>query len=149
MPEKNFTTVKLGERYDGGIVFYINQKMGYFLIAREYDLEDEYTWYDAPAAASSVGPGWYLPNVKELSLLYYKKDLVGNFGTVSPSTKSTFYWSSDGPEGFPNSIWAQIVPFNTGPAKNGYPTFFAKDSETNVRPIKKIFFAEDGSIFNQ
>ena len=92
--------INVGDEYGGGKVFYILQPgdQGYKagelhgLVAANEDLPQEsLSWFEAKAAVEMMevrgNKGWSLPNVKELSLLYQSKDLVGGFRDYS------YYWS--------------------------------------------------------
>jgi len=90
---------KIGERYGGGIVFYVDGSGQHGLIAANKDvsghspgkLEGDFTWYDAKIACENfVSEGfadWFLPNREQLNQLYQQRIAVGNFD-------ENYYWSS-------------------------------------------------------
>ncbi len=93
------SAITVGEKYRGGIVFYVDESGEHGLVAAKKNLAgrsrgmtaEEFTWYDAKAACTrfttnGVG-GWRLPNSSELRKLYEQRNLVGGFN-------HEFYWSS-------------------------------------------------------
>lgn len=77
-------------------------------------------WDEATAACSKLGPGWRLPTVDELNILYKNKDRIGGF-------KGKFYWSS-----------TEIGSFNAcfQLFSTGYRNVHAKYITNYVRAIK-------------
>ena len=87
----------IGEKYGGGIVFYVTPNGKHGLIAETYDIPVPCWWFDAQDFISaevnhSLGGGrnftdWRLPTKHELNTLYLKKNAVGGF-------EKGLYWSS-------------------------------------------------------
>ena len=77
---------KVGDKKDGGIVFWLDSTGNHGLIADVKDL-GKFTWREAINACKNKGEGWYLPDKSELDKLYQNKDKVGGFATGN-------YWSS-------------------------------------------------------
>jgi len=86
----------IGEKYGGGIVFYVNGEKG--LIAAPADLGD-FDWETALYKCKELNldgyQDWYLPNQDELDKLYQ------NIGPVAPAPNTNVggfarnvYWSS-------------------------------------------------------
>lgn len=78
----------------GGIVFYIDSSGVHGLEAQltDYNNGEKLPWKKAIEAGKSYGPGWHLPTLTELNLLYDKNDIVGINGDGASSTEE--YWSS-------------------------------------------------------
>ena len=102
----NAQPYKIGDKLNGGIIFYIDAKGLHGLIADTKDL-GEMNWNDAVSACKSKGSGWYLPNKIELNKLYLQKKIVGEF-------VYELYWSSTFDN---NNTWA------------AYSSYFSSGSE--------------------
>mgnify|MGYP001319940877 CR=1 FL=1 len=104
---------EIGDVYEGGIVFQINED-GTGLVA---DLEDlgQMNWLNAMAAAESATSqgydDWYLPSIEELTLMY---NTLGQGADNSGNFEYGFYWSSTE---IMNNAWG--VDFGTGAVDNG------------------------------
>jgi Protein of unknown function (DUF1566)/AAA ATPase domain len=126
----------IGAKYNGGVVFYWNDKTGKSgLIAAEQDLDSKYSWQDAIDSCKSLklnGFGdWRLPNLSELDLLYANRNVVGGFENEGQS----LYWSSqDNDEGN-----AFILSF-----KKGFHDIFSKVLTNHVRVIRS--FGDSSSL---
>jgi len=93
------TAITVGERYRGGVVFYVDGSGEHGLVAATTNVSgksrgmdsENFTWYDAKAACENfVSEGyndWFLPNAWQLNQLYRQKDVVGGFD-------DHLYWSS-------------------------------------------------------
>ena len=83
--------VSIGQRYQGGIVFYVDESRQHGLVAATRDLPGEYDWQGAKDAGERFVDGgfsdWYLPGKWELNELYKHKSVVGGFA-------DNVYWSS-------------------------------------------------------
>ena len=116
--------VTIGQRYAGGIVFYVDESRQHGLVAAMRDLPGKYEWQGAKEACErSVYGGfsdWYLPSKWELNELYTHKNKVGGFS-------DHFYWSSSGY--IADFAWFQI--FGDG-SQIGY----YKYNNLRVRPVR-------------
>ncbi len=85
------SAVSIGQRYQGGIVFYVDESRQHGLVAATRDLPGEYDWQGAKDAGERFVDGgfsdWYLPGKWELNELYKHKSAVGGFSGYT-------YWSS-------------------------------------------------------
>ncbi len=92
-PVPEVVTHKVGERYGGGIIFYVDATGQRGLIAAESDLPggEIYTWEAAKKACRELVKNghsdWRLPTKEELNKLYKKRSVVGGFAGI-------VYWSS-------------------------------------------------------
>ncbi len=118
------SAVSIGQRYQGGIVFYVDEYRQHGLIAATRDLPGEYDWQGAKDAGERFVDGgfsdWYLPGKWELNELYKHKSAVGGFA-------SGVYWSST--EYDANAAWTQ----NFG---DGGQQVSGKDRTWRVRPVR-------------
>jgi hypothetical protein len=118
------SAVSIGQRYQGGIVFYVDESRQHGLIAATRDLPGEYDWQGAKDAGERFVDGgfsdWYLPGKWELNELYEHKSAVGGFA-------SGVYWSST--EFNANFAWYQYFD-------NGFQNHFIKNIEWRVRPVR-------------
>jgi Protein of unknown function (DUF1566) len=85
----------IGEKYGGGIVFYITPDALHGLVAETKD-QGNYDWWAAQDSISIVEThstagknftDWRVPTIYELNLLYDQRTVVGGF-------KESAYWSS-------------------------------------------------------
>lgn len=101
------SAVSIGQRYQGGIVFYVDEYRQHGLIAATRDLPGEYDWQGAKDAGERFVDGgfsdWYLPGKWELNELYKHKSVVGGFAVYG-------YWSST--EDGAGNAWKQL--FDSG-----------------------------------
>jgi len=126
--------MKIGDEYDGGIVFFVDNGGMHGLIAAKEDLryhssgcaEGRFVWADAKAACHDfVSNGyrdWFLPNKEQLNQLYQQKDIVGCFADYS-----TGYWSSS--ETSKNNAWLQIF-------MSGFQSIGSKTYINRIRAIR-------------
>ena len=86
----NNSKIAIGQKFQGGIIFYVDETGEHGLIAATADLKQT-TWYEAKRECNQYRGGgyndWYLPNQDELNKLYKKKKVVGGF-------IDHYYWSS-------------------------------------------------------
>ena len=103
----------VGEKYGGGIVFYVDSTGQHGLIAAERDLSGKYTWQKAKEKCQNLRLNgfndWYLPNKEEMNKLYLNQAVVGGFASGD-------YWSSS--ENDNKSAWSQS--FSNGNKKKYY-----------------------------
>ncbi|MFZ4802828.1 MAG: DUF1566 domain-containing protein [Chlorobium sp.] len=108
--------VSIGQRYQGGIVFYVDESRQHGLIAATRDLPGQYDWQGAKDAADRFVDGgfsdWYLPGKWEQNELYKHKSAVGGFSVSR-------YWSST--EDSALDAWIQY--FNFGYQNYNYKSF--------------------------
>jgi len=91
-----FTLGELGPH--GGKVFYVDASGKHGLEALMADEINTLNWHDAVLAVTQHGPGWRLPTITELELLYSQRNIIGGFAKDD-------YWSST--EQDLNSAWIQ------------------------------------------
>lgn len=89
--------MKIGDKYEGGIIFLISTDGKEVLVAEDFDRKGLYTWNDA-MIFTNEDCDWYLPNKEELNQLYLQRGVVGCFAYG-------FYWSST--EVGADSAWRQ------------------------------------------
>jgi len=103
--------LKTGQRYGGGIIFYLTPDGKHGLIAATQD-QGQFKGFDASDAVSNPEnhstegkkyTDWRLPTLYELTLLYEQRDAVGGF-------IENGYWTST--EGAIDGYW--IVAFQSG-----------------------------------
>ena len=108
--------VSIGQRYQGGIVFYVDESRQHGLLAATRDLPGEYDWQGAKDAGERFVDGgfsdWYLPGKWELNELYKHKSVVGGFAEAN-------YWSST--ENGAGGAWVQH--FSGGNQAQGSKTY--------------------------
>lgn len=82
--------LKIGDEFQGGIVFYLDGSNEHGMIVSKQDLSATADWNEAVKFCTDYRGGgfddWYLPAIDELNLLYLNKDQVGTFTRFS-------YWS--------------------------------------------------------
>jgi hypothetical protein len=118
-------SLQLGDEYQGGIIFFINETNTHGLIASKKDLSGEADWDEAIQFCKDYRQDnfadWRLPTDIELNLLFEQKELVGNFVRFS-------YWSS--------TEYAQhfafFQNFYTGEQDNDF-----KDNTCYVRAVRE------------
>jgi hypothetical protein len=128
------TAPEIGDIYQGGIVFQINEN-GSGLVAATEDLTewaDYYEWGSAIALANYYNSegywGWHVPSVQDAQLMY---NTIGYGGDNSGSFEYTWYWTSSEA----NSELAFYVDFNGG----GHGST-SKFSTRRVRVIRSVTF---------
>ena len=57
------------------------------LLVAQNDFPTQMNWDDAVKACASLGPGWRLPTIDELNIIYQNKDKIRGF-------RDNYYWSS-------------------------------------------------------
>ncbi len=116
----------VGDAYQGGIVFFLDESSAHGLIASPEDLSGEADWEEAMQFCKACREGgyadWRLPDEVELDLLYRQKEVVGGFERFS-------YWSAtEYAEHF-----AFFQHFLTGERDNDF-----KDNTCYVRAIRSF-----------
>jgi len=127
---RNFRELKktvIGAKYQGGIVFYWNDKTGkHGLIAAENDL-GEFNWEEAKDTCDTLSlngySDWRLPTMDELGALYANRNVVGGFALSK-------YWSSDEI----NKAQAGCESFNYGVESN----YCYKSAKIRVRLVRSF-----------
>ena len=121
------SAVSIGQRYQGGIVFYVDESRQHGLVAATRDLPGEYDWQGAKDAGERFVDGgfsdWYLPGKWELNELYKHKSAVGGFSDY-------FYWSST--EDDADDAWDQY--FGSGGQDSNYGS--GKYGNFRVRAVR-------------
>lgn len=118
----------VGNKYQGGIIFWSNPITGHGLIAAENDFEGLYIWGEAQQKCADYSVkmdgvmynDWFLPPRDTLAILYFSKTIVGGFADEG-------YWSSTTEKG--ENAW------NRGFAK-GYQYAVKKNSAFRVRAVR-------------
>ena len=123
-------SITVGQRFQGGVVFYIDSTKSHGLIVLENDEihEDGVIWLNAVSNCKRIRSGgyadWRLPNAKELFLLYkanrslklnleytYSIPIYDSLGNMHINKKSSdkIYWSSS-----VKNNKAETLSFKTG-----------------------------------
>ncbi len=83
--------VSIGQRCQGGIVFYVDGSGQHGLVAATRDLPGQYDWQGAKEACERFVDGgfsdWYLPDKRDLNQLYLHQNAFRGFA-------EDCYWSS-------------------------------------------------------
>jgi hypothetical protein len=116
--------INIGDEYQGGIVFWLDESGMHGLIAMKKDLSGEADWNEAMEFCTECSEAgftdWRLPNEVELNSLFEQKNLVGGFVKFS-------YWSA--------TEYAQhfafFQHFSSGERNNDF-----KDNTCYVRAIR-------------
>ncbi len=120
--------LKIGDRYQGGIVFDIGPNGNSIKICSEKDL-GSLNWYQAQDSCKNYDEGghhdWYLPTIDELDLMYNNLFLneLGGF-------KKEWYWSSSETDG---QAWEQH--FTDGYKQNDGG---GNESQSFVRAVRSV-----------
>jgi len=116
--------LNIGDEFQGGIIFYLDDSNEHGLIVSKQDLSGTADWDEAIKFCMDHRAGgfedWRLPSIEELNLLYLNKDETGNFERFS-------YWSAT--EYAQHFAWFQN--FYNGMQENDF-----KDNTCYVRPIR-------------
>jgi hypothetical protein len=117
------SNLKIGQKYQGGIIFYLDYSGKHGKICAEKDL-GKYSWSEAKNACDKLllngFDDWHLPTIDDLKKLYQVKEVIGGFNNFS-------YWSNK--EFDYDYAWS--YNFNNGSA-NGY----YKSNSTYVRAVR-------------
>ncbi|NMW20139.1 MAG: DUF1566 domain-containing protein [Chlorobiaceae bacterium] len=117
---------KIGEKFGGGIVFYVDGTGEHGLISAASDLDLSMDWDRAKIECKNLKTNgfidWRLPTRAELNQLYINKAVVGGFTDL-------IYWSST--EGKANRVWFQY--FDNSGVQSGD---FSRSSIIRVRPVR-------------
>jgi len=129
----------VGDRYGGGIVFYVDGTGEHGLIAATSNENiNQIEWLDAKNACDVKDDGtysdWRLPTKDELNLMYTN---IGNGASGSNKGIGNFeldnYWSStEGELGYGPGVWAQEI------GTSGNITILWKDWSAKVRAIRSF-----------
>jgi serine/threonine protein kinase len=116
------TILKIGQKYEGGIIFYLDNSGKHGKVCSEKDL-GSFDWDSAMEECQNLNMNgysdWHLPSIDELKLLYDQKHIIPEL--------STYYWSSS--EGDNDTAWGQLFT-------NGIKAKINKVGTDNVRPIR-------------
>jgi hypothetical protein len=127
--------LKIGDFYQGGIVFYI--KNGEGLIAAPTDINGEISnqlgemkWEEAKKACENLELNgyndWFLPSKDQLNYMFTYKEFIKGFNKVN-------YWSSTLER--ENFVWQQNF-------YNGYQNSFSINSQRGVRAVRVFKYEE-------
>jgi hypothetical protein len=105
--------LQIGQYYQGGIIFQLDENAEHGLIAAKKDL-GSFWWDEAKQKCEELElneyDDWYLPSNDELYLLHTRKDEIGGF-------VNSCYWSST--EFDLNRVWGICFEVNYHPTING------------------------------
>ena len=102
----NFSKLKIGDKFEDGIVFFLDKTGVHGLLADTVDIE--LPWAEAIKWCQSKGRGWHLPTLIELDKLYQKKRYINIFttqtrwssepesGGAGPNGKARCFYFGDG-----------------------------------------------------
>jgi len=95
------TKLKIGQKHQGGIIFYLDNSGKHGKVCTESDL-GSFDWDSAMKECQNLNlngySDWYLPSIDELKLLYNQKHIIPGL--------SSYYWSSS--EGDNDTAWGQL-----------------------------------------
>lgn len=120
--------IKIGDLYEGGIVFQVDANGESFKVCSERDL-GSFNWYDAKKQCDNYTGGgftdWYLPSKEELNLIFTNlmQKGLGNF-------RADWYWSSTETDG---SAWEQEFPYGIWQNDGG-----GNNSFSSVRAVRTV-----------
>jgi len=124
--DDNGSSLKVGMKYEGGIIAYVDGSGEHGLIAAPSDHDGVYFWGKAFTVCEELiidgYDDWYFPSKEELNTLYNNKDDIGGF-------IEDVYWSSTELENNGNGAWAQNF-------RDGKQGSAAKTSERKVRSVR-------------
>ena len=116
------TKLKIGQKHQGGIIFYLDNSGKHGKVCSERDL-GSFDWDAAMKECQNLKlngySDWYLPSIDELILLYNQKHIMPEL--------STYYWSST--EGDNDTAWGQLFT-------NGIKANINKVGIDDVRPVR-------------
>ena len=116
------TKLKIGQKHQGGIIFYLDNSGKHGKVCSERDL-GSFDWDAAMKECQNLKlngySDWYLPSIDELILLYNQKHIMPEL--------STYYWSST--EGDNDTAWGQLFT-------NGIKANINKVGTDDVRPVR-------------
>jgi hypothetical protein len=125
-----FHKMSVGNKYQGGVIFYSDNQRKHGLIAAEQDLEGQFFWKEAKKACEDysvtfdnvIYNDWHLPTKDELALLYLNRNIVGGLANSG-------YWSSTEDRSFKEDAWSQgFLNGNQGSNDKSY--------KFRVRPVR-------------
>jgi hypothetical protein len=124
---ERFKETKIGKKYQGGRIFYVDATGEHGLIAAEYDLPGRYNWKDAKKYCDDYSKDdysdWRLPTKDELDLLCKLYFMVGNF-------VHKFYWSSSEFEDDNDYAWLENLTH--------FQNYKIKRNGNRVRPVRSF-----------
>jgi hypothetical protein len=117
------TKLKIGQKHQGGIIFYLDDSGEHGKVCTENDL-GEFDWQDAVDKCGKLNldkyTDWYLPSKVELNILFNQRMIIGGFANL-------YYWSSSENDNF--NAWKQNF-------YNGGQSYNSKDNLFCVRAIR-------------
>ena len=123
---------RLGDRYGGGIVFYVDATGQHGLIAAPGDFKDKMSLDKAITECQALEydgyHDWRLPSMNELNILFLAKSTVGGF-----ADSDDYYWSSTVEKSVNRGeiVWYQ----DFGDGTQGY-SGSAKTEKNRVRAVR-------------
>ena len=88
----------------------------------QYDFPEEIDWHEAMKECTALGPGWRLPTIEELRLIFKNDDKISNFSGL-------VYWSSSEKDNS-NAFFFNICGEST--------SYFNKQTINYVRAVRSI-----------
>jgi serine/threonine protein kinase len=124
--EQDKNNLKIGQKYQGGIIFSLDVTGKHGKICAEKDL-GEYSWEDAISACDNLSlngfEDWHLPSFDEIKKLYQLRNVIGGFN-------SWYYWSNLEADNL--NSWSLV--FGTGTASNSVD----KSTAIYVRAVREF-----------
>ena len=117
------TILKIGQKHQGGIIFYLDNTKQHGKVCTENDL-GRFEWQAAMNRCTDLilngYSDWYLPSKTELNLLFLQRSTIGGFYGFA-------YWSSTVNSN--KDSWSQAFP-------TGNSFYIGKSSSYFARPIR-------------
>ncbi len=122
-PIESSTELKIGQKYQGGIIFYLDNSGKHGKVCSESDI-GRFDWGSAIKKCQNLNlngySDWYLPTMNDLKLLYTQKQIIPSLSRYEDS-----FWSSTETE---SASFVYTIYFNgSGYSDHNYKTntFFA------------------------
>ncbi len=88
-------TLKIGDEYAGGIIFYLDNSNIHGAVCSKYDISNQrMTWFECIKSCNDLKlngySDWSLPTIQVLQIIYNNREFIGNFS----NEQNNGYWSS-------------------------------------------------------